>query len=756
MSPEIRSILKLDLSQTPEESLAKLPVSLRNVISPIVDVAGDAQSRDESERVATTVHQRLGDQRAGMEGRVKKISTGEGAPAPDSPEFEAYRRDQAARINAEATEARGATQVAGFFLDALFPDNPRVSKVVTTVANAAINVTSSAGLLSLGFMGPLGFAGGVVSAFGSVMGLFGGGQPTFEEQVFKHFDLVHKQLEDIRTTLNRIEERQYEILKNMFEISRQLAARDLRQQYLLRRLSDDIQRLSRTVELQARESALTTFDTSLRNAKDLVVGPRGEEWMGEFRRIKNFFLTHALGTAATSAFIGQPTGNSLRQLLKEIEGRDQLDLAIENLDVVAGVLGLNAPNAATSYNPIEWARGTQAYLELRGLDASVRFPDDEDNLRALWNVGSRLAHLVRLLGSPRALQHAALLYRACADGHALSWGYQRVDNGITSLPWFYENRPGGMIPEEFKNFWESDHEPLDRFEAVTMAARVVYILAQARRVSVPTSAQLLATRDASSGLFLKSGSGEPSLWLSNFRIKPASRHDFLREWKNHGDPLWAKSVANVVEQLEAEARVIPPDPYASLPIIDGTLAQLAVAMRTAGIRLPEPVNPPSQVPYDVYRPVRVALATVLKWSLVGFVGDPTFPDPTNEDEIADVVDAEDLVQRFTNVSRVNGNSPPGSRASWATSHLVRTRYTIDVKFVVDDLVKVFRQTLKEMFGDTVAATWVESRNDSFSRRVSFREPTRSDGTAQREINLRWSTALSWSRLTLEVLAPLAP
>ena len=265
-------------------------------------------------------------------------------------------------------ELQGAGAIATFILQNIVND-PSSAKAVSTIFSSVQQVYSAASLFNLGQIGTLALSGSLIGAVSALMSL---GQPGADEQILNALHVIDQKLDQIRSQLNVIELQQLDILEGLNKILQNL---HLNQAELVRRLatlSSRVDQLSTDITTALREKDITLLGNSIDQCRTLLGAPPpySAGWAEKYASYLTSFFSHATRAAKQSIFTGGDQDLSSSDTLCKIgRTRATADLFCGYIPQLAALVGVSfqsvdASNTGSSIpNPIEWARGTNAYLE---------------------------------------------------------------------------------------------------------------------------------------------------------------------------------------------------------------------------------------------------------------------------------------------------------------------------------------------------------------------------------------------------------
>ncbi|MBN1203839.1 MAG: hypothetical protein JXB05_02810 [Myxococcaceae bacterium] len=187
-------------------------------------------------------------------------------------------------------------------------------------------------------------------------------------------------------------------------------------------IRNDFELLREAIETEARESAEEAFQLDVALARTLFSADRYLGFETAYIERLTRFYQHAMSTARRSAFSGpsalspvEPTW--MRRIAKEILGRGRVDLLFATLPAIVESCGsrLSLAPEDTLRNPVEWARGAEAFLEARTIVPEVSVLATAGLTKELWKEGLFLRNAAIEATSPVVLRAAAKKVRAHYD-----------------------------------------------------------------------------------------------------------------------------------------------------------------------------------------------------------------------------------------------------------------------------------------------------------------------------------------------------
>jgi hypothetical protein len=206
-------------------------------------------------------------------------------------------------------------------------------------------------------------AGAIIGLFG---GLFGGGRDPWVQQMLTQID--HK-LDAIGAELQKVEQAETEIYDAVHQVFLELRAQTIELKDAINKVGAEVRAGTDTVVANQRAQMLADLQNEIANA--LTFLPRPALTPTEttlFVQSLSHIAGHATDTAASPIFAGQAPSASapLDNFDPLVTLRDEpfAELHIAKLGLLGEALSVPIVSSSAVPNPVEWARGTAAYLEI--------------------------------------------------------------------------------------------------------------------------------------------------------------------------------------------------------------------------------------------------------------------------------------------------------------------------------------------------------------------------------------------------------
>lgn len=420
--PEARRILGLPEDATPEKVVNRLPPEVKSAIAEAMEngfnqVQGDIQATQEA---VDSMGQMISDGLHKLEQQgvvIQRLQQEELSATERAAELALAK----AELEYTNREIGGAIQIGAAFVEHVL-GNPTAARTFQASMGAIRQVYHATGLFYLKEMGTWALAGSFVSAADILINAFGSSQ---EQQLLEALRLIDQKLTAMAEQLQRLELQQiaiYEGLKNMYA-AMQTNAAEARTRLVGLQQSIDILYQDTMANFRAEdEIALgAQIDACQSHLRTPIVQYGDQAWIEAYRNDLTIFYTHAVRVSKKPSF----TGNTERQLdLAAVAGlartTPRVDLIFAMLPKLGAFVDTVIPTGeavstgAQLPNPIEWARGANAYLEARALAINVVVPDDPIRVPQLWNEGLRIREAARVAGSYRAVRNACKAFKQAA------------------------------------------------------------------------------------------------------------------------------------------------------------------------------------------------------------------------------------------------------------------------------------------------------------------------------------------------------
>jgi hypothetical protein len=319
-----------------------------------------------------------------------------------------YQKDVMQRaVEAEKAygELRGAATIGSFILGDVFGAKD-AARLFGGASNAAIDIYRLTDLFSAGKIGTFAFSGGVLSAALTFTSLFG---ESPNQQVLNALQHVSDQIgnfqKQINERLDRIEARQIVDLQIVSAILQTVTQNAVDTHQKLQLISNKLDSFRQTYATDARQAALDAFLKSMDNLRDILVtsSTSANSTPGLF--LEDLYH-HAIRTSTEGPFAGDPVVPlTLGEFRRQITLRGRVDLVFGLFDAFASLVHANLSGSSFDLpNPVEYARGTHAFMEALVLNKD-RYPvaNLPSKLQDLWLRGSRIRTVVNAVLAPSVI-----------------------------------------------------------------------------------------------------------------------------------------------------------------------------------------------------------------------------------------------------------------------------------------------------------------------------------------------------------------
>ncbi|MCA9629613.1 MAG: hypothetical protein KC766_18185, partial [Myxococcales bacterium] len=337
------------------------------------------------------------------------------AAADDALEQQRLREKRRVERARELAEINAGIRIATVFLGELLGAG-KAGRIANVAHSVAYAVWAFQEHQSGGQIGTVSLVGAAFQATLAVSDLFGSDDATglsFESQVMQALGLIHKQLERMEATLQRIERNQHIILRELRRILGEITRASQITQDLIHGLRADLDRFLIAWTAQKREEWTTHLGETVRLLRMSVESPNGpsEERMDQaVGAARTFALEHA----RAPVFNGNPIGAGGKSFLPQAirtRGRAEDIFGLLPAALSGSRPASLPPNADDDLpNPDAWAHGVSTYLVCRTGAPSLSKPSYDSYAQQLWEAGSHLEAWWKEAGSKSALDRAKAVY----------------------------------------------------------------------------------------------------------------------------------------------------------------------------------------------------------------------------------------------------------------------------------------------------------------------------------------------------------
>jgi hypothetical protein len=322
------------------------------------------------------------------------------------------RRD----VQSSADDIAAVSAIGAFVIGTVLK-SPQAAHEFSTgmqVASLALNLGL---MVSTGGIGCLATAGALASGLGGLTG----GAPSQGAGVSAALAQVSAQIESLRKEMNvrfdRLESLETQALSLLEQLSRELKQST---QSILGQLTE-IRTLVVDLQVSAAKTERDKIDSEfvhwVSQSQGMIEAYTKQEFGPESGYTDQYakdhllyFLDHAIKVSHQDLYISN--GNST--LPNVVENAGRADLAIAQIPLAAKFL--NIPFAHNiSYNPVEWARGVQAYLETHTGIPKFESSVVADRARQAWGIGREVRGFLMEFCTKDNIEIAVITYKKAAD-----------------------------------------------------------------------------------------------------------------------------------------------------------------------------------------------------------------------------------------------------------------------------------------------------------------------------------------------------
>jgi hypothetical protein len=275
--------------------------------------------------------------------------------------------------------------------------------------SSGINVASIAlqiGLLvGTGGLGTLAGAATMLSSLSALQGVFGGDKASQDAVNARMLQEIRAEIKDLRREMdarfNRVENLQLQALHQLDRIIIDLEKHHLEASRQFSQLETNLARVDSYVRASDHQAKVEAF---ARNRGELLTraeDPGAADAQEVIDRLQ-FFLDYANLGSCHPVFVHEPTGT----LASNVARVGRIDLAVGLLDAAGDVLEIGEIRNLEQ-NPVEWARGVQAFIEAQALFPHVRNGTLKKMAQDTLRVGGVINHDMMQICSFEVLQKAA-------------------------------------------------------------------------------------------------------------------------------------------------------------------------------------------------------------------------------------------------------------------------------------------------------------------------------------------------------------
>lgn len=402
ISDVFREAIPIDVNATVSDLLATVPVRAGEIVRTLIK-SGLTDVKAVEDAFAGGIKDVLNHAQEQYSVASQTIKTGESLIK--------VLQTEAYQSAVEQVHAVGA--LAAFVFGNLLGDQ-KTAKTISTglqFASVAFNLGMT---FATGGLGALGMVGGLMSGLGSLGDLIGGGSGG--SATTSMLQQISGQLENLRSEMHarfdRLEELQTKALNMLTEIAKELKETRLVLSEKIDQLNTEVAQLDRYIKSADRHEQLAKFDELASLARIAVADRKQIDHITLFKTMSGL-LQYAIDGATHPAFTSTATSTPLREL---IVGADRIDLTVGLWQPACQRLGIqNTPSL--SRNPLEWARGVNAYVELQSCFEDVRNDEIDRLSKDAWLAGVQLRTDIQKTLNSSVLEKAIAKFQSHVSDH---------------------------------------------------------------------------------------------------------------------------------------------------------------------------------------------------------------------------------------------------------------------------------------------------------------------------------------------------
>ena len=319
------------------------------------------------------------------------------------------------------SDLSGVTALGTFVLSNIVND-PKAAQQFATSMHIASVALGLGVALSTGGIGCVAVAQGLTSGLGEL-----GSAGNHDEAAVAALTKVSAQIESLRAEINQrfdhLEQLQQNTLYLLGSLSKTLNLSMSEINASLNDINSKVESIAHYIIRSDREVALHEFNAKINKSKAMISAVNDGKATGYTDAYITdhllYFLDYAIDTSGRTMFTSRDENN----LAKGIRECGRADLAVGLLQNSSAILGLDI-DAKDMRNPIEWARGTQAYLETHCALSGYHSDVVDANARKALAAGMTVRECISRICSPRNFRLAAKSYGDAANDFADYCGEQ--------------------------------------------------------------------------------------------------------------------------------------------------------------------------------------------------------------------------------------------------------------------------------------------------------------------------------------------
>jgi hypothetical protein len=404
--PALTSRLGVSFDLSTNLLISALPADLQASASQALAQNQGGQGSDVQASIKTAIQDQLTD--------LSDLVHGQQIALQNIQEDEVRREAQEhakADLEKASLETAGEIQVGSFLLNHIVGASE--AQTFMKGATALSLATKAVGLFVASSIGPWALAGSLANSADILIGLFQGAKP---DPVVAALNRIDASLDQIKAELQWIEQRQIEIIEKLSLIYKQL----LTNQQETRVQLDNIEKLlgraiTVPIKLQRNQSE-ATFKGDINKCKSqLSQTSHHGQWPSRFALQITAICNFATATATAAYYTGD-MNDDFTDTIDDMSYQRTSQYFFAIIPVACHFLHVPFADEQTTSageviaNPVIWARGSLAYLQLLTMAGDIVIEGSPDQLKQLWATGLQIRKAALSVSGVDFCQAAAAKY----------------------------------------------------------------------------------------------------------------------------------------------------------------------------------------------------------------------------------------------------------------------------------------------------------------------------------------------------------
>jgi hypothetical protein len=312
-------------------------------------------------------------------------------------------------VESVTSDINAISAIGTFVLGTVFNDRAAANRFATGMQVASFGLQMGL-MISTGGVGCMTMAGSLASALSGLQSGGADSSAAFKEALSGISTQIENLRQEMHTRFDRLELLELQALTLLGEISQDLKKAELSLTNKLNKLQAQVAEFEHYIKVEDRKKILNSFSGKVHNAQGAIGNPADPSYGLQYKNDILFsFLDHAIDWAGDASFISDASSS----ISTAVQTCERLDLAVSHIGNAAKRLKLkHIPNI--DRNPIEWARGVQAYIEANSC-LNIETDAVRNRAKEAWNIGQTMRDSFAKLCTRENVNIAMQSYREASE-----------------------------------------------------------------------------------------------------------------------------------------------------------------------------------------------------------------------------------------------------------------------------------------------------------------------------------------------------